>query len=334
MKKSAYLIIALLMAAVCAACGGGAFTIEGHLSDAGTQNLRAVYLSGDTVISQWVPAVDGKFSVDGKADGLMVVYLYNSQMKLVAHVAVDNGDKVTLEGSIADNYNIAIEGTDINKEWNAFVRAHAADFKASRNSATDKAIADYIAKNPKNVVSTLLLTCDYSDLSGTAAQQLLKKIDKSAKPERLMSLYSQFFNGGDLAAKKINALKLRNDQDSIVLVRTYDHSASVIYFWRGDDNNRRGDVSALKELHKKGSRLQVLDVCLDTDTLSWRRTVTADSTKWQHYRAIGGPVDKTIVDLNVKGSPFFIVADSTGTQIYRGAQIDGVRKAIDKKHLK
>lgn len=333
MKKSAYLIIALLMAAVCAACGGGAFKIEGHLSDAGTQNLRAVYLSGDTVISQWVPSVDGKFTVDGKADGLMVVYLYNSQMKLVAHVAVDNGDKVTLEGSIADNYNIAIEGTDINKEWNAFVRAHAADFKASRNDATDKAIADFIAKNPKNVVSTLLLTCDYSDLSSPKAQQLLKKIDKSAKPDQLMSLYSQFFNSGDLATKKINALKLRNDQDSIVLVRTYDHPASVIYFWRGDDNNRRSDVAELRAMHK-GSRVQVLDVCLDTDTLSWRRTVTADSTKWQHYRAIGGPVDKTIVDLNVKGSPFFIVADSTGTQIYRGAQINGVRKALDKKHLK
>ncbi len=333
MKKSAYLIIALLMAAVCAACGGGAFKIEGHLSDAGTQNLRAVYLSGDTVISQWVPSVDGKFAIDGKADGLTVVYIYSSQMKLVAHVAVDNGDKVSVEGAIADNYNIAVEGTDINAEWNAFVRAHAADFKASRNDVTDKAIAGFIAKNPKNVVSTLLLTCDYSDLSSPEAQQLFKKIDKSAKPDRLMSLYSQFFTNGDLAAKKINALKLRNSQDSIVLVRTYDHPVSVIYFWRDDDNNRRGDVSELKALYK-GSRVQVLDVCLDSDTLGWRRTVNADSTKWQHYRAIGGPVDKTIVDLNVKGSPFFIVADSTGTQIYRGSQISGVRKAIDKKHLK
>ncbi len=334
MKKSAYLLIAMLVATVCAACGGGAFKIDGHLSDAGTQNLRAVYLSGDTVISQWVPSVDGKFSIEGNVDALMVVYLYNSQMKLIAHVAVDKGDKISLEGSIADNYNIAVEGSDINTEWNKFVRSHAADFKASRNDVTDKAIADYIAKNSKNVVSTLLLTCDYSAPASAAAQQLLKKIDKSAKPDQLMSLYAQFFNGNDLATKKINALKLRNRQDSIVLVRTYDHPASVIYFWRENDNNRRADMSALRSLHKDAPRLQVVDVCLDSDTLSWHRIITSDSTTWQHYKAIGGPVDKTIVDLNVKGSPFFIVADSTGTQIYRGTQMDGVRKAVSKKRLK
>lgn len=79
------------------------------------------------------------------------------------------------------------------------------------------------------MVSTLLLTCDYSDISSPNAQALLKKIDKTAKPEQLLSLYSQFLNSGDLTSKKVASLKLRNDQDSLVIVRTYDHPATILF---------------------------------------------------------------------------------------------------------
>ena len=92
-------------------------------------------------------------------------------------------------------------------------------------------------------------------------------------------------------------------------------------------------VNSLKTLCR-GSRLQMVDICLDSDTLDWRRTIDGDSVKWGHYKAIDGVVDKTIVDLNVKGSPYFIVADSTGTQIYRGTQFDKLRDVLNKKKIK
>ena len=162
---------------------------------------------------------------------------------------------------------------------------------------------------------------------------MLKKIDKAAKPEQLLSLYSQFLNSGDLTSKKVASLKLRNDQDSLVIVRTYDHPATILFFWRNEDSDRQTMVNSLKTLCR-GSRLQMVDICLDSDTLDWRRTIDGDSVKWGHYKAIGGVVDKTIVDLNVKGSPYFIVADSTGTQIYRGTQFDKLRDVLNKKKIK
>lgn len=333
MRKTIYLLFAVIAAAVCTACGNSAFSIEGKLTDAGTQNLRIVYQAGDSIVSQWVPAVNGEFKVDGKASDLSVVYLYSAQMQLIAHLAVEGSDHIKIEGSIADRYNLKVTGSDINEQWNDFIRAHAADFKAMRNDRTDKAIADYIDKNPKNVVSTLLLTCDYSDISSPNAQALLKKIDKAAKPEQLLSLYSQFLNSGDLTSKKVASLKLRNDQDSLVIVRTYDHPATILFFWRNEDSDRQTTVNSLKTLCR-GSRLQMVDICLDSDTLDWRRTIDGDSVKWGHYKAIGGVVDKTIVDLNVKGSPYFIVADSTGTQIYRGTQFDKLCDVLNKKKIK
>lgn len=130
--------------------------------------------------------------------------------------------------------------------------------------------------------------------------------------------------------EKVASLKLRNDQDSLVIVRTYDHPATILFFWRNEDSDRQTTVNSLKTLCR-GSRLQMVDICLDSDTLDWRRTIDGDSVKWGHYKAIGGVVDKTIVDLNVKGSPYFIVADSTGTQIYRGTQFDKLRDVLNKK---
>ena len=85
MRKTIYLLFAVIAAAVCTACGNSAFSIEGKLTDAGTQNLRIVYQAGDSIVSQWVPAVNGEFKVDGKASDLSVVYLYSAQMQLIAH---------------------------------------------------------------------------------------------------------------------------------------------------------------------------------------------------------------------------------------------------------
>ena len=91
------------------------------------------------------------------------------------------------------------------------------------------------------------------------------------------------------------SLKLRNDQDSLVIVRTYDHPATILFFWRNEDSDRQTTVNSLKTLCH-GSRLQMVDICLDSDTLDWRRTIDGDSVKWGHYKAIGGVVDKPIVD--------------------------------------
>ena len=109
------------------------------------------------------------------------------------------------------------------------------------------------------------------------------------------------------------SLKLRNDQDSLVIVRTYDHPATILFFWRNEDSDRQTTVNSLKTLCR-GSRLQMVDICLDSDTLDWRRTIDGDSVKWGHYKAIG--------------------ADSTGTQIYRGTQFDKLRDVLNKKKIK
>lgn len=328
MKKILYIVLTLLVAALAASCGSGKFEIDGNLTDAGTQNIRAVYLSGDTIISQWVPAVGGVFRIEGQVSDLTVVYVFTSQMRPVTCVAVDAGDKITLKGSISDCYNISLTGNDVCEGYSKFLAGHAKEFRTSQSDKTDKAIADYIAKNPGNPVSTLLLTCNYSDLSSDAARKLLDKIKKSAKPEQLLSLYQMQLSGKAPAAKRLNALKLRNERDSLTMVKTLGHSATLLYFWSADDTDHSAAVRRLRP--NAGKRLQIVDVCLDSDTVRWRSVINSDSVTWPHYKAVTGVVDSSIADLDIKRSPWFIVADSTGRQAYRGTSVDDALSAAKK----
>ena len=76
MKRLFHQITAIIIALICfTSCGDNSFKISGTLEDAGTQNLHAMYLYGDTIVSQWMPAMNGEFSIEGKADKLTVVYL-------------------------------------------------------------------------------------------------------------------------------------------------------------------------------------------------------------------------------------------------------------------
>lgn len=330
MKKYILFPLTVLAAIVAASCSDGRFSIEGKLSDAGTQNLQAIYLSGDSLISAWVPSVDGTFRFEGNSEQLTVVYIFSSQKQQIAHVAARNGDEITLSGSIKDNRLISVDGTETNKAWSGFINTHAADFKAMDSKKTDKAIAGFVRKNPENVVSTLLLTCDYSDPGSAEASRLLGSVADKAKPEQLTALYNVLLSGKDLSGKKLTDLSLRNEKDSLVLVKTGESPLSVVYFWKYQDNDRKTAVDSLKRL-AEDKRVKVLDICLDSDTLNWRETIERDSSGWKHYKALAGQVDRTIVGLDVKGSPFFIVADSAGTQLYRGQSVEKACSTVNSK---
>ena len=72
MTRKLSMIIGAVMMAVLASCSSGNFTIEGELTDAGTQNLRFVYASEGNITSQWIPAVGGRLTLEGNSKELTV----------------------------------------------------------------------------------------------------------------------------------------------------------------------------------------------------------------------------------------------------------------------
>lgn len=329
MTKKLSMIIGAVMMVVLASCSSGNFTIEGELTDAGTQNLRFVYASEGNITSQWIPAVGGRLTLEGNSKELTVVYVFTAQMKYLTHVAVKNGETIRLSGKISDPWHIKAEGSDINAEWTKFILAHAADFAAGATDKTDKAIEQYIKANPTSVVSTLLLTCDYSQITSDRAQTLLESIAEEARPASLLEPFASTIGENAMAMARVQPMSLLDRQDSLVIVDVKKKRLNVLYFWHSTaeaDSARRQTVKGLREM--AGGDVAIIDICINPDTLGWARTVRSDSLKATHYKALQGPVDKGLLPLNIKGENFIIVADSTGRQLYRGTSTDEARKTI------
>ena len=323
------MIIGAVMMAVLASCSSGTFTIEGELTDAGTQNLRFVYASEGNITSQWIPAVGGRLPLEGNSKELTVVYVFTAQMKYLTHVAVKNGETIRLSGKISDPWHIKAEGSDINAEWTKFILAHAADFAAGATAKTDKAIEQYIKANPTSVVSTLLLTCDYSQITSDRAQTILESIAEAARPASLLEPFASTIGENAMAMARVQPMSLLDRQDSLVIVDVKKKRLNVLYFWHSTaeaDSARRQTVKGLREM--TGGDVAIIDICINPDTLGWARTVRSDSLKATHYKAWQGPVDKGLLPLNIKGENFIIGADSTGRQLYRGTSTDEARKTI------
>lgn len=333
MKNFIFLSVLFLMTLFAVSCTSKEFKVEGKFSDAGTQNLRFVYVSNDAIHTQWIPTVDGSFSLIGTSDELTVVYVYSAQMRLITHFAVKNGQTISIEGELKDNFNITTKGNEESEEWNSFIIAHASDFKERNSEKTDKAIAEFIKANPKNVVSTLLLTCDYTDIRSEEAQKLFESIDEKARPEQLTVLYNDLLLREIEKQKPLTVLNLRNSKDSLETVQSNEAKLSLYYFWKESNTKRDSIVSQLKKLEKNAGKenIRIVDISIKPDTFGWGRIVARDSVKWKHYVAVGGPVDKTIADLNISAPKFFILTDSTGTQLYRGMDVEEACKTAESK---
>lgn len=258
-KNIIYSLLILLMAGLCS-CGSKEFEIEGNLSDKGRQNLRFVYSHNEGISSTWIPMVEGKFEMKGNSKEQTIVYVFNSKMNLIFHFVAQNGETIGIGGSMND---LKFEGNEINQRWYDFIKKNNIEFNNNNTEAADKAIEDYINANPKDVVSTLLLICDYSKLRSTKAKELLEKIDAEAKPESLLKLYDNSFAFKEDNDTTLKDLRMRNMNDTLVDFTIEKKGHTLLYFWDEEADKlktHKGIIKRLKALKKANKNLKIADV--------------------------------------------------------------------------
>ncbi len=320
-----------------AGCKKEYFTIDGSMSDGGTQNIRAVYVTDyETLQSEWITMTDGQFELKGINYDWTIVYLINNKRDIIARAAVKNGDNITITGSMADPYHTTVEGNDANEEWSHFMTENAELYSDTDRSKLNSAIEKYVESNPDRISSTLLLLNDYAaGVEGaTDVDSLFKHISIDARPSGLVNNYFALSQQLDTekSNNNIQSIMLYNSEDTITTFFTSRYRATVMYFWNKNDAGRADAVKALKQLyekHEKGGRLQVVDILMSPDTIGWKRTLQADSTDWKHFWAPGSSLNRNLVTINVGNTPYFIVASAMGKQIYRGTSAGEAVTATD-----
>ncbi len=65
-----------------------------------------------------------------------------------------------------------------------------------------------------------------------------------------------------------------------------------------------------------------------SDSRDWKHSVSPDSAKWEQGWTPGGIASPGLERLAIPSVPYFIVCDSTGTQLYRGASVGAAEAYI------
>ncbi len=330
MKHCTIGVLLAVMAMMLCSCSN-TFTIKGRIKGLGDQMLHVAYATPQGVKDAMVPAQADRFEFKAKleSDDWTLVYIYDMQSQPIAHFAVEQGSKVQVRGDLSQRHNLEVKGPDVDEQWYKFMAQHSADYDNPNHDNLDRAIEKYVADNPDDLVSTLLVLCDYSRLNNEARmKQLLSKLTE--KPEGLMASYDALQQHVAKPKTAIASLLLYESAGDYAAFSPTTASASLLYFWTGTPS-ASAEMSQVKQLgQSSGNRLLIADVFIDPDTMSWRGILKSSGTQWKHYWAPAGPLDRQLQGLDLRSTPCYVVTDSAGKIVYNGAEMSQAQAAVSR----
>lgn len=340
-KKISWIL--LLFTCILSSCNNPEFTIEGELKNAGTQNLRFIYYSSDEeggkIIETLVPVVNDKFQFKGETEQPTVIWIFGPNRQLLTPIYVESSDKININGSYTDPYNWKSDGNELEERWSQWRNKHAKLLKADEKDSLNSAIEKYIKAHSDDKVSALSMLCFYNSYDN---QPSFDKHWKMLKPEAYSDgianavIASQNHIISQAMQQKVLPIQLYAFADSMATLNPNKAKATLLYFWRKQEERHDSCIINLKEIYKQYSdsnKLQIADINFDTDTVKWRRQVRLDSiTDWNSYWAIGAEMNLSLRRLEVARTPYIILIDSAGNQLYRGGKFEEAKLKL-KKHL-
>ena len=334
MLRKLYKWALLSICVVLAGCSNDKFTIEGVITDIGEHPIKASYVNEAGVQKVEVPTEGGRFLIEGTSTNYTMVQLFNFRNELITKVIMKNGDDLKLKGTLNHKYLIEMKGSEVNEDWNNFRRENHNFYSDENIESVNTKIEEYVAENGNKIASLALILFDYNNLdNSTKAHELLNSLDEKAIPASLIKAYSDIkalTKATKDDSRIYHSLPFYNQNDSLTSFMPLRGKMSLLYFADKDDD-RKPIIATLdtlfynyKNTPKGKSQLQIADIMLDNDTMSWKRTLRGEDTDWQHFWAVGGIMNPTVNEMLVTRTPYFIMLDSVGHTIYRGESIDSI----------
>lgn len=315
-------VVTLLMTS----CGSDSFKVKCDIAGGRTMNVRVVYAGDDVLNNVLGAARDGKFLFEGRApeNGALVEILDNDYRPMGRFFA-RNGDEVKVTVDPDKPYLVDADGNDVNERWSEWTAKNAKVLQSADRRAVNAAVAAYVKGHKDDILSCLLMvTCYDASSDPEGAERLLESIEPAARPVSLTSsrLLVDSRTSSRVAHGKVAPIVyLSSRADTLVTFNPRRNTRTLLAF-TGQQQERDSIIDALREFYGSRPRgTEVLDMRLDQDTMQWRRSLTSDSVSWPSAWVAGSVAAPGVDRLGIPTLPFFIVTDSTGTQIYRGTSI-------------
>lgn len=312
------------------------FTITGTIEGAGMQTVRIIYYARGAVQENTAQAENGKFVITGESPDPTLVTLSMPGSGTLAMFVVSNGDEIKCKIDMNDPLTAEVKGNRTSKALAEFNRDNAELIRSGDYRTLNGVIADYIRKHPSDMTSTVLLTTRfYTPGYELTADSLLTAIDPSARPAAVIQNFSSM-----LAAQltkevrgEVPAMALYSSTDSIKTYGPNRQAYSLISFVGDNRMSRDSIIPRLRALHTSYPirRLRVMEISMALDSAAWKSSIAGDSARWLQAWAPGTVAGTAIRRLSVPRIPFFVVCDSTGTQLYRGSSITAAETLLRSK---
>lgn len=335
MKLSLVKILGILvcMGMSLASCGDdGRFSISGEIVGNPNMNLYIKYYGAGKVQSGIARVQEGKFEISGVSRTPAVIEITGNDGAALGYLYLANGDEAKVVIDRSNPFLLKATGTKLMEEWtavsNEFAAACADALATGDSHALNEKILGHMQAHPSSVASSLLFATAFDaksdpEMASSALQALLPEAMAGGILDSYITIGSRYADGEYLLP--IDSIPYRAASGvEMKTLRPQGHAATVIAFTQPDAARRqyRTDtiLPALKKLCSEKD-LQVVDFSISPDTVSWKNQVRSDSAAWIQAWAPGGIFAKGIDRLQLPELPYYIVADSAGSQIYRGASV-------------
>ena len=334
--KKISLIFSFVAALLLVSCGEATtFTVEGKISDVGVQNMRAIYYADGAVNVLVVPVKDGAFEFEANATEPTMVELFSTNKVLLGRGYVYPGDNIECVLYKSAPYKAKISGNEISERWSKFLLENSEVLESNDTKKINVLVESYINSNKTDLLSTLLLLTEYvTPNNEPMAAKLLAAISPDARPQSLIEGYEALLNRSTSvkANEKLGMISFYSSVDSLKSIVAHSSSYIVVAFSDKDTRNEGEIIDSLRALRERyhNRRLQIADISLDIDTTVWKKSIKNDSATWQQGWVVGAVSSHSIDRLGINRLPFYIVADSTGKQLYRGTSIIDASNEVNK----
>lgn len=317
-----FLIISLAL--LLSACGSGeSFQVMVNVDGLGTQNVRAVY--NDGVRTNVVPAmaIDGKFQFLGASDNPVLIDLYTRSLSYIGSVVAVNGDNIEASFKLNEPGAVSVKGNDISEQLSAFIKANAAAINSGDSESVNRAIADYVAKNPSRPTSLFLILSLYDvSFEPAVADSLLNRLDYDRRSMgEHVSSFRQLLGVDSDSLTRFEPVSLYTAGDSMTVVKPVGGKGVILAFT--DDTVFDNPDSAIVHFNRVdklvGDRARLVHFTIANDSVGWANpgsNVKATFTRCWDPMGVALPA---LSRLAVGRVPWFVAVDSTGSVIYRGA---------------
>ena len=311
-------------------------------------NYLMKYYAWDKRGGRWIEYTasiqDGAATADGITRLPTLVYITDaSNPSNSIMVYVERGDRIKIAGEGHDMASWTVKGNKLSERWSEWRKAAYNNKKDAK--AFKKSIGDYVNKNPKDELSTLLLLMEWNrreDPEGFV--KLWNVVDKGARPQQLIEMCgASDMLGVEFTTTADGNLEYAKDAKiKTIVVRSRDNGTdtlkfnrpAILFFYAENNNVRRETADSLKylsEAYPDSAKRIIADIFMDSDSLTWINSIRRDSIKgavraWQP-RSI---IEDDMVGMGVVRFPWFIVKDKSAKEVYAGPDLKDATAAFRK----